>query len=317
MATDDKTKPKTAPQKATHTTVDTIQFTREDVERWELPPFQRPLRVNDKVAALAESIKVDGGVVPGVITIGILGGKTYKLDGQHRLHAFMASGCEMGYADVRKHYFECMADMGREFVEINSSLVRLRPDDILRGLEQSNPALVKIRKACPFIGYDMIRRSDKSPIVSMSAVLRCWFASEHDCPATSGGMSSASLAENITPENAEVLIGFMDVALKGFGRDPQYARLWGNLNLTMCMWIYRRTVIAQYSIKTPKLTAAQFTKCMMALSADPTYCDWLAQRRLSDRDRPTCYRRIKEIAVRRLHEELDRKVMFPQPEWAS
>lgn len=310
-------KPTTKPQKTTRTVLDTIIFTREQAEKWMNPPFQRPLRVNAKVMALAEEIKGNGGILPGIITLGVLSNVTYLLDGQHRRQAFMISELAEGFTDIRTHYFESMADMGEEFVLLNSQLVRLRPDDILRGLEQSSAALITIRKQCPFVGYDMIRRGEKSPIVSMSAVLRCWFASAHEVPAANGHGSASAIASQFTPEDAEVIAVFLGLALKAFGRDHEYARLWGNLNLTLSMWLYRRTVLAQYSAKTPKLTRDQFAKCLMALSADSQYVDWLLGRQLRDRDRPPCFKRIKDIIARRLYEEFGKKVALPQPAWAS
>src|SRR5439155_2436385 len=39
---------------------------------------------NDKVRALAEQVKADGGVMPGIITLGVVDGVTYLIDGQHR-----------------------------------------------------------------------------------------------------------------------------------------------------------------------------------------------------------------------------------------
>jgi hypothetical protein len=37
---------------------------------WKLPAFQRPLRVNAKVLALVEEIRTEGGVIPGILTLG-------------------------------------------------------------------------------------------------------------------------------------------------------------------------------------------------------------------------------------------------------
>lgn len=106
----------TRAKRVTHTSLDTIRVTPEIANAWKSPPFQRPLRVNSKVMALAETIKADGGVLPGVLTLGVLERDTYLLDGQHRREAFLQSGCPEGYADIRRHVFESMADMGSEFV---------------------------------------------------------------------------------------------------------------------------------------------------------------------------------------------------------
>lgn len=306
----------TKPQRQTHTTVDTIIVTPESIQNWKNPPFQRPLRINDKVRALSEQIKVDGGVIPGVITIGVLERERYLLDGQHRREAFLMSGCQEGFLDVRVHHFESMADMGEEFVQLNSQLVRMRPDDMLRGLEGTSAGLTYIRQTCRFVGYDMIRRNEKSPLVSMSALLRCWFGASAEVPSSSG-MSAAARAQALTLDEAKVCCDFMLIAEKAWGRDPEYQRLWGALNLTLCMWLYRRMVITQYSPKTPKLTKDMFTKCLMSLSASSDYIEWLLGRQLSDRDRSPCYMRIKNIFVKRLEIETGKKSMMPSPSWAS
>jgi len=56
---------------------------------------------------------------------------------------------------------------------------------------------------------------------------------------------------------------------------------------------------------------------MMSLSADAHYIDWLAGRRLTDRDRSACYNRIKAIWVKRLTAEGVNSPKFPNVEWAT
>ena len=80
-------------ERTTRTKVDTIEFSVDEAKGWALPPFQRPLQVNAKVLVIAEGIKEDGGVVPGILTFGMLGGKKYLVDGQHRREAFFRSRC--------------------------------------------------------------------------------------------------------------------------------------------------------------------------------------------------------------------------------
>src|SRR5258708_38238368 len=93
-------------ERATRTRVDTIVVTPSGVRAWHDPPFQRPLRINEKVRALAEAIKTNGGVLPGVVTIGTLLNRIYLLDGQHRREAFLISGLEEGFVDVRYQEFD-------------------------------------------------------------------------------------------------------------------------------------------------------------------------------------------------------------------
>lgn len=310
-------KPQTDAEKNTETTLDCIEVTPNDVKSWKLPPFQRDLRRNEKVIAVSEKIKKDGGVIPGVLTLGILDKERYLVDGQHRREAFLLSGCTIGFCDIRVLHFVDMAAMGDEFVNINDSLVKMRPDDILRGLEASYEPLAKIRRRCTFVGYDYIRRNEKSPLMSMSQAIRCWTGSMNEVPKSGGGGSAAHLARTFTMEDAEALTAFLHCAFNAWGRDAVNARLWASLNLTLCMWLYRRTVITQWSARTPKLTNEMFTKCLMAVSAADIYVDWLAGRNLGGHQMSPAYGRLKGLFVGRLELETGKKVSFPQPTWAT
>jgi hypothetical protein len=310
-------KPQTPTEKKTRTVVDTIMVTPESLDKWKSPPFQRPVRQNEKVRMLAEELKREGGVWPGIVTLGILDGTVYTIDGQHRKEAFLMSGLVEGYTDVRTHHFTSMADMGEEFVRLNSQLVSMRPDDILRGLEASIEGLRKIRALCPFVGYDNIRRGTTSPVVGMSLCLRSWRTSMSEVPASGCGMSAAAVAESLELKEYENLIEFLNLALGAFGRDPQYGRLWSALNLIMCMWLYRRLFLhPELHGKTLPVTKDLFKKCLMSVSANSDYVDWLLGRNIGERDRAPAYNRLKAIFVGRLSAELGKKVSLPQPAWA-
>lgn len=305
-------------ERRTGTVLDTIEVTPKIAESWDLPPFQRELRVNPRVQEIAEQIKTDGGVLPGVLTLGILNKKTYLLDGQHRRKAFLLSGCSTGYVDVRVGYYETMAEMGEEFVRLNSQIVRLRPDDILRGLEQTSEGLRLLRKECPFIGYDNVRRNQNAgPILSMSLTLRSWRGSAAESPvAGSSGVTAAMLAKTLDADEARQLSAFLQLAYAGWGRDESYKGLWNTLNLTLCMWLYRRVVLAlPTSGKVPRLAPEVFRKCLMALSASSEYLDWLGGRRLTERDRSPCYMRIRALFAARIAEETGKKPNMPAPVW--
>lgn len=308
-------------RRATRTTVDTIRLTPDLVRGWILPEFQRPLRVNTKVLALVEQLKADGGVVPGVMTLGILNAKVYIIDGQHRREAFLLSELVEGFADTRTCHFDDMAEMGEEFIRLNSSLVRLRPDDILRGLEASTQGLQILRKRCPFVGYDNVRRGGtSSPILGASLSIRAWFNSAPEVPTHGSGSSGGSreIGRVFVEDEANRMAEFLSLCMQAWGRAPEYGRLWSALNLTLCMWLYRRTVIGQYAPATTKLTASMFQKCLMALSADGQYLDYLVGRTLNERDRSPCYARIKEIIGRRVMAETGGpRPRLPQPSWAS
>lgn len=309
--------------RAQQSKMETILVTPAMVSAWQIPPFQRPLAINAKVRAVAEKLKHDDGCIEGVITLGKLRSDStvYIVDGQHRIYAFKISELPEGIADVRVMTFDTMADMADEFVRLNSSLVRMRPDDVLRGLEGSVPALAKIRKACEFVGYDNIRRSATSaPMLGMSQLLRCWQLSTAETPAGGAGVSAQQIATSIDDASVSNLIAFLSTAYAAWGRDPEYYRLWGNLNLTLCMWLWRKLVlerergVKRYVV----LNAAQFKNCLMSLSADSDYLSYLVGRVLNERDRSPCYNKIKMLFAKRLrHDAPNTKPLLPQPAWSA
>ncbi len=309
--------------KAEQNRMDTVIVTPAIVHAWKIPPFQRPLRINDKVRMVTEHIKRDE-CIEGVITLGKLKGDAsyYIVDGQHRSEAFKHSELAEAIADIRVVSFDSMAEMAEEFVRLNSSLVKMRPDDILRGLESSTPALKAIRKSCEFVGYDQIRRGKVGPILSMSALLRCWSAASYETPAGSNsGQSAQSLAQNLDQTSIQNLISFLATAHSAWGRDPEYYRLWGNLNLALCMWLWNRLVIDRDRTGNKRhvvLTIPEFKRCLMSISAESDYVSWLVGRNLTDRDRSPCYARIKMAFVRRLATENGgKRPSLPSPAWAS
>lgn len=309
--------------KSERSTMQTMLLSVDQVNNWKLPPFQRPLRVNDKVRALSEKLNSDGGILPGVITLGRLPNKDhlYKVDGQHRIEAFLLSGLPECIADVRLCNFDSMGEMADEYVALNSSLVRMRPDDILRGMESSTPSLQRVRRDCPFIGYDQIRRGgDGGPVVSMSVVIRGWALSAAETPSGGAmGGGTAQVASNMDDESARLLARFLGLAFEAWGRDQTAFRLWASLNLTLCMWTYRRLVLDRDRTGTRRyvlIDDAMFKKCLMQLGADQNYTDWLVGRLLGDRDRVPCYNRIRSAFAKRIGEEKGDKIRMPQPAWA-
>lgn len=311
------------PPKSEQSRMDTIIITPAMVNAWKMPPFQRPFRINDKVRMVADQIKKTESV-EGVLTLGRLKGDPalYIVDGQHRTEAFKSADIQEAIADVRVITFDSMSDMAEEFVRLNSSLVKMRPDDILRGLESSTPALRAIRKSCEFVGYDQIRRGKSGPIVSMSALLRCWSAAGYETPATSSaGVGATGLAQSLDQASLQNMITFLATAHAAWGRDPEYYRLWGNLNMTLCMWLWNRLVIDRDRFGNKRyvvLSAVEFKRCLMSVSAESDYLAWLPGRNLTDRDRSPCYARLKAIMVRRLAaDNRGKRPTFPSPAWAS
>jgi len=312
------------PPKSSQSKMETLVITPAMVASWKLPPCQRPLRINAKVRAVSEEIK-ETEVIEGVLTLGRVTGHDcfYLVDGQHRTEAFKLAGLSEAIVDVRVMMFSSMAELATEFYRLNSRLVNMRPDDNLRALEEVTPALQAIRKSCEFVGYDFIRRNTASPIVSMSALLRCWTASNSDTPAGSNsGRSAAEIAETLDQQSTQNLIAFLSTAHAAWGRDPEYYRLWGNLNMTLCMWLWHKLVIDRDRYGNKRyvvMSIPDFKKCLMSVSADGDLLAWLPGRNLTDRDRSPCFGKLKTIFARRLAEESSgsKKILLPAPAWAS
>ncbi len=301
--------------------METMLVTRDEVDQWKSPPFQRPLRVNEKVKALAVKLETDGGIVPGTVTIGTITNDTttWVVDGQHRIEAFKISDLNECIIDVRVCEFETMADMANEFVQLNSSLVKMAPDDVLRGLEGTVKSLAMIVEQCPFVGYGKVQRGENAKtVLSMATVIRTWAGSAPEVP-TSGGGSATNIAQEMEIGDTTRLITFLQLAHKAWGRDPEYYRLWSNLNMTITMWMYRRLVLMQErGIKRfVRLSNEEFKACLFAISANAEYLDWLVGRQLNDKNRNPCYSRLRAIFAERIKLESGVKPMFPQPSWAS
>ena len=313
-------KPTTAPEKATGVTNDTIAVTPDELRSWLLPPCQRQLTVNPRLRALALSIQEDGGVIPEPLSLARLGGQVYIIDGQHRREAALRSKCEMLYAEVRWHHrVKSLDDIDEIFKRLQKRLVGMKPDDTLRASESGNVGLQRIRTACPYIGYDRIRRKGNGPMMSMSALARAWFGAVPERPSASH-LGAETVEESIRVDrnnDVDNLIDFTRACFDAWGREESNKRLWGGLNLTLCAWLYQRTVSGSYSAKTPKISKDLFRRCLMSVAAAPFYSDWLEGRTLRERDRATAFGKLKQTFAKRIALETGKKPMLPQPAWSS
>ena len=304
--------------------MDTLELTIDALDRWKKPPFQREQRMTKKVRLLVAELKESSGVIPGILTLGRMDGDTYLIDGQHRVAAFRESGLETGYADVRICEFDNMGEMGAEFVKLNSSLVRMKNEDILRGLEGVNPLLAQLRRRCPFIGYEQIRVVDpKAGIarrtLSATVALRSWYGS---AVTPNAGPASTACVDLLTEESVEAMTDFYSACYEAWGGDKPNFRLWGALNVTVLAWLWRRTVLGENDrtghggLGPMRITRPHFIACMMSASADSQYTDWLVGRGINnDRDKSPCYRRLQGIFARRLSNDGQRHKGFPGGDW--
>ncbi len=297
---------------------DTIVVTVPWLDRVNKPSFQRALRVTDKVTQAAEEIKREG-IIPGVITLGVLKGETYLLDGQHRMEAFRMSGAEEALADVRIRDFDSMAEMSKEFIKLNSALARMKNDDFLRAMESGNHHLADIRRRCPFVGYDHVRMTKPDgagKLLLMANVIRVWFGSVGDVP--HAGPATTTAAEMLDADNTKDLCEFLTTCFEAWGKDKENYRLWGSLNMGIIMWLWRRLVRGEGRTSSKRfvdLTRDQFRSCLMALSAEPLYVEWLRSRGLAEAHRSPAYARIRTAFTRRLVEMGIKGPKYPMVDW--
>ncbi len=315
--------------KAERSRMETLKLTPEMMNAWVLPDFQAPLKMNNKVREIADELREQTGTpaITGVISLGICKaypGILFLTDGQHRRAAVIESGVPEVIADVRIREFDSMKEMSQEFLKLNTPISRKSPDDQLRALQESSLPLQRISKECPYIGYKYIRANPNSPIVSMAATLRRWKGSSYESPAVSGGGSNATeLAHRLTMDDAEQLIRFMRVAFKAWGADPENARLWAALNMTMVMWMWRVLVVDRDrsgSRRYVVVTEDEFLHCLMSVAADKDYNDWLQGRAMAERDRAPCYRKLRTTFLLRISNHERRgspKIRMPQPSWMT
>lgn len=302
------------------TQMETKLLSLGEMYSWTLPAFQRDEVQTKKVIEFAEELRTNGGVVAGVILLGMLRAAeesvVYLVDGQQRRNACQISGLSEFIADVCLKRYDSMADMAEDFKRVNARLVPFKPDDLLRACELSHQFLKELRDRCPFIGYGNIRRyEDRSPTLSVSIALKCWFGSGQPTPGAQG--QAVGLLDQLDDIQSQNLSVFLIMAHKAWGSDRQYGRLWANLNLTMCMYLYRKLVLDPSNRRAP-LPKEMFGKALMSVSANGPYIDWLSGRSISERDRSPCYKRLKSIFVERLTQEYNGKLFkLPSPDWAS
>jgi hypothetical protein len=322
-------RPASTAEKETSTHLDTWVVTPTDVNAWKDPPFQRALRANRKIKELIEYMKKEAEadrfgacIIPGIVTLGVLSTEPkdlYLLDGCHRRSAFLASGVKRGCVDIRMLFCENMGEMGVEYSNLNQPLVRHKPDDILRGFEWLYPSLKLVRDHCRFIGYDNIRQGPNSPTLAMTQAIKVWKGSAKNTPVRESGNSShiGQLLES-DPDDRDRMIEFYSLCFEAWGGDEPYRPMWHELNLILCAWLYRQQVISVDSpkAKVTKLDKDLFRKCLMSLSANTNYIDWVRGRYNRAQDRGPAYRRIKDTFVSRCREEIGKKVTVAQPGWA-
>ena len=298
---------KTKAQKTTRSNVDTIMFMIAEAAAWKKPPFQRDLSKNKKYWEVVDLIKNDGGCIPGIITLAVLDGVKYVCDGQHRISAFFESGCPVGYSDVRIIYCDDMGEMAKEFKNLNGRISSMKADHNLHAMDEEYPVLKQIQKICQFVGYS------KTSTVGMNSIIKAWLNSGSDALTSSFTVSGQSHRLAEIDDDLIDLTTLLKAAHAAWGKDIEYKRLWGELNMTLVMWMYRVLVLSPKATtdRTDRIDMPMFQKCLAEVTSTPAYLDWLFRKKVNVRDISPGVKRIRDIFARRITSETGRKVRLP------
>lgn len=302
--------------------VEKIIITHEIVEGWKKPPFQRPVAIGRNLGKLAVNLQDDEFLLT-TIYLGVLDGVTYIVDGQHRKEAFIASGLRRLVAPVTTRYYPDgtagLTRMCEDFLKINTHVKNPTANDKLRALEPTNPLIGKIREDCPFVGYSGFRRSDSSPIVSMAQAIRALVISAQEAPG-SAGRSAVDHAVEMRSSEVNGLKTFLKLAYESWGRDAENKYLWSPMNLTMCLWFFRRMLRSPSSSGSlGNTTQAQFLDIFFGLMSNRRYRALLQGNkggRLHDSNtrNPVCRELMKTIKAQ-LKKDGTKSPYIPKPSW--
>lgn len=299
-------------------------LTQEVFESWDSPPFQRPVSVGKNVAKASLTMQ-DTGCIMTAIYLGVWEGKTYIVDGQHRRVAFIGSGLDRVVAPVITKYYKDdtpgLLEMCEDFLLIQAHIKNPTANDKLRALEPMSSGLQKIRKECPFVGYGGFRCNKNSPIVSMAQVIRSMVTSGQE-ELGSPAKSAVVHAREMTLHEANSLTIFLKLAFEAWGRDKEHKPLWTPMNMSLCLWFFRRMLKAPSPNKDSKgdVTQQQFSNIFFELLSNRRYRSLLQANsggRLGDPEvRNPVLKELMRAIKRSLKRDKVRDYYMPDPSWA-
>jgi len=299
---------RTEPIEETTVRVEMMVLTREIVAKWEKPDFQRLLVENKNLESICCKIQKRGRLRT-TIYLGVWEGRIYLIDGQYRICAYIGSGLTSIEAPVVTFYYSPgwigFKEMCTDFIELNGHVRKPTPNDILKAFEGINSNLKKIVSECPFVGY--IKR--KSTPLLMATTIRAWMSSASDTP---GGYSKGALdmAKDLHDTETNYLIDFLHIAHEAWGDVHENKSLWAGLNLVLCMWLYRKLVLAQWGGKST-ISAEGFSRFLKKLCSDSAYRKHLFGKsgKINDDTRTPAYAHMIRIFGG------SKRRGLPNPEW--
>ena len=137
------------------------------------------------------------------------------------------------------------------------------------------------------------------------------------------GPSTVEVAKMLDEVEEKRLCQVLATCHEAWGYDVENFRLWGALNLGVTFWLWRRLVLREGmaprrgGAAIVALTPDEFRQCLMAVSANRPYIEWLVGRGLRERDRSPAYIRIRSIFAGRLGGMGYGRPNLPQASWSS
>lgn len=246
---------------------------KEFFPRFPLPSCQRAFRPSAKKRAEVLEEMIRTGRIPGQILLGTINGTDlYLVDGQHREIICLDAGIETILAEVRVRRFANMDELVKEYIRCNSKIASHTSGDQLKALVTLYPTTLGfISKKCSFVSFSSRRIDGGKANVNFSMCISAWTHSKRNKPTDGGFGKVEDMARDLTPADAAQLAEFLKLAHDAWGREPAIATLWGNLNLTLCMWLYRRVVLAatvapsRRKKAVTQVTPVQFRNALMEL----------------------------------------------------
>lgn len=283
------------------------------VNSWERPDFQRMFKQTKNVVDATNQIGRTEEI-PGTIWIGVWEGRSYVVDGQHRIEAFLGANIAEALASVAFKAFDSYDAMARFYRMINTPLRSFSAQDNLKAAAVEYESLRIIEREATFASwYKPKRNSGKT--IQISSMVRFWGMARSDAPG--GSAQVVAVAAGMNKLAAHRLCVFGSLCHDAWGTDSGYAALWGGLNFPVVLWLYARTVLRdpEPSLRVTRLDQPAFKKALVSL-CDESYVDWLRGRNSLQNFRSPCYNKIKQRFKATL-EKRGERLTLPSPDWAS
>lgn len=318
--------------------------TRQQLENWIEPDFQRRTYKNKNTEALTAmfNARLDAGLkvkIPSTISFGRLKSgseryngrlysdqELYTTDGLQRRGSALASRANEFSVCIRVEFFEQMNKMSEAFWHLNTNLVTMRPDDKLKAMSIEIPVVKALMTCRPgLIAFLGGKGGSKGRVMSCAKVLSNWYLSGRETP-TNSAPAVTDIATEFPHDEIGPLTRFVMMADDAWEYNYQNnSRLRGQACMVICMWMYRHLVLNPVNPQKRhvRLEEKDFFKMLECLNV-PKFATWVGTS--MDKDRHKAFSLIKEHFRVHLNEENAKRVKeglkklttnLPDPAWGK